>query len=395
MKNILSLFVILFSITLALAGCGSGLGSKELDLSEAYSVSYQGDNQEGSIQISVDEEKLLDQLNPTEKVKQDMVLLAKIKRFFESIHFEAMPGTNLENGQKVSLVCKWDEELAKELKIKPVLKESDFVIPEDTFRVIQKLTEEDVFGDVSVQVTGGYPQIVAEAKYSFPNRITENINLSIDKVDWKNQTAIVRAEMEEAIAEQLSVSLKPMTKELKVPGYYTYHIDWPAISLKDKEIMIAAGKKIIEKGLEEFIVDNYSDVFANTPSYENENLQKRAYKDVKLDNISFMQIREGARAQQYGGGLFSNYKDLYNRLILTYAVTVYDHIHTDGIVRYLPVMAHNVIVLENGDLSYDFGEIELKDSYVRDNPLDHKGKYIDDHAAQYEIFTYTAQELLK
>lgn len=393
MKHILSLVIFSIVITLGLTGCIGGFGKTEIDVSQAYKISYQGTNQEGEIEVWVNRDKLFKQLKLSPKAKQDFELINELQELFDSISIEAEPNHNLENGQEVELICSWDNELANKLKIKPVLKESKHIIPEDTFQDLKELTEEEVFEGVSMFSDGVYPIITAQAKYAFPNYITKHIQLSIDKVDWTTRKAIVRAEMDESVAASLGFSFKPMTREFDVPGYSTFHIDWKSVSPEQKQAMAEAGKNVLQVALERFKGDGIGGPFEGT-IYKTEK-EKRAFKDIKLNNITYAQIREGAEPGVYTTSILGMDKSMYSRLLLTYSFTMIDHVHTEGITRYVWVMANNVRLLENGDVSYDLGEVEVQSDYVTDNQFDGKSSYVDKFADSHEIVNYPADQFLK
>lgn len=257
----------------------------------------------------------------------------------------------------------------------------------------REVTEDEVFHNVSVVLEGVYPVIKANVHYTHTNRITEHIKLSIDKVNWENKTATVYAEMDEETAKVLKVYVKPMYKEFTLSGFPSYYIDWQSISLSEREVLIDAGRKVLNKRLEEFKNNSSSDVFGD--SWLSPKVEERRFQDITLDNASFMQIRMGAKPMEYSTALYSNYSELYNRLILTYSVTMFGANHKNGIVRYIPVIANNVRLLENGSISYDLGEVEVLDKYFRDNPYEHKAVFMDGFQASYEIFSFQSDDFLK
>lgn len=257
----------------------------------------------------------------------------------------------------------------------------------------REVTEDEVFRDVNVVLEGVYPIIEVNVNYSHTNRITEHVKLSIDKVDWENKTVMVYAEMDEEMEKALKVFLKPMQKEFKLSGFPSYYIDWEILSTEEKQILSDAGKKILNKRMAEFINNSSSDVFGD--SWTNSKVEERGFQDITLDNVSFMQIRKGAKPSQYGAALFSVNSKLYNRLILTYSVTMFGSNHKNGIVRYIPVIANNLRLLEDGNINYDLGEIPILDKYFRDNPYEHKAIFMDEFQSAYEIFNFRADDFLK
>ncbi len=134
-----------------------------VDLSQYARIEISGVNHDGIATIYRDEEKVDELLKSVkseyeeEKFHVHTVDDADFAAFRESLSFMTPNGMGLSNGQPITIIASYDEELAKKLKIEVVSKSGDVTV--EGLQELTPVSLDDVFKDLEVNVSGVSPEI--------------------------------------------------------------------------------------------------------------------------------------------------------------------------------------------------------------------------------------------
>ncbi len=375
MKKFLTILSASIIILFALVGCSS----IDIDLSEGYSINYDGIDGEGSLFISKNVNKILNNLD----VKDEKY--TQVLAFVQTVQYTTSENMNLSNGQTITVKCLYDEALAEEAGINPIFKEKEIQIPEDTFLVIRELTEDEVFNDVVINAEGVYPNLNLYASYAKTNSITELLYLNIINTDYEKNTVTVEASMSySTINYDLGVSLKkPLTKEIEIGTYSKYINSLDQIPKTDKEKILKQANDVVIAYLEQEKSNSPSKVYFGGYWENRENLAKRKYKDVTLHKVYFLSVKDG---------IDLSYNPIYNQTIFIYKLTAINHENEIGYPVYIPVFLNNIVKLKNGELDYQIGKIDIFRSNVATTDADYKSIFINAHIDKYDTNIINAAE---
>lgn len=235
-KLILLVAVILVAIVIVLIKSFAGKSNRNVNISDYIKVTYAGLQSRGKAKCQVDTDKLYVQLAGEEK---NAVVLAKLKTVIDSISIETN-GTNLSNGDSLSINVSYDKDLAKKVgcnfhKLKYNVK-------------VNGLGEGktiDIFENIEVIVAGISPEAYANISNKWTDDYLKNISFSIENPTniSKGDVVIVNCNASEDEMMEHGYIVQSDTKEFKVDKVNSYLSD---VSQIDMQLLKAIESEAIQ-----------------------------------------------------------------------------------------------------------------------------------------------------
>lgn len=377
MKRLFTTTLILAVSIFILTACGG----KKIDLTDTYDISYSGNDGEGVARINLNGGALESQLNIKGQNEKEMKFLFDFMAFESSVQYKVVPEKDLKNGQTIKVICTWDKEIAKRLKLSPVFKEKEITIPMDAFRVIRKVEEDEVFADIVVQVTGVYPKTEVRVQYGKTTKVTERVDLTLEDIDYEKKTVRVSAKMTDYNMDQLGISLEPMTKELPLGDYSRYITDLKTLDKGNRKKILDQAKNAVIAFIEnERTGSSYSRrIFPY--AYEKEEKEMRKYEAITLDSVYFLTLKKGMEPNSRGW--FSS-NGIYNQSIYVMKATVFHHEKPEGEIVFIPVLLDNIIEMSTGELDYQLSEVKVYEEQINTSDADYKSVFINKYIDKYD-----------
>ncbi len=328
-----------------------------MNISEYYTVSYEGYNTKGTARLTLNKEAVDATIA---KVKEDYEASlihiqectdADYESFENSLQVNIQNGENLSNGGTFSVSYSFDEALAKKLKIKVVSNKKEITVSGLTTAAV--LTKEEVFKDIEVRFDGISPNISMEIINNSSNEFVRNMvfNPEVFKAYYATGDVVkIRAYFseEESLKQHYVVDTpsEECVMEYTVEGTDEYVTS--AAELTDELVKEAA-----EAGKEAFVNANEYGVRifceANlVPVYVNKKATFEWLKPTLL-SVYFKSVKPEAAGQNG-----NNYNDL--DLIYFVKITQADGVTCDAeaVVRF-----SNIIKRSDGTFEYDFSNAKI------------------------------------
>lgn len=324
-----------------------------MDISEYFSVSYEGYNTKGFAALTVDEEKLKETIT---LVKDDYAAsLFHIEEcsdtdydsFVKSISAKAENAENLSNGSKFTISYYYDEALAKKLKIKVLSKSEEVTV--SGLATAALLTKEELFEDIEVSFSGISPNIKMEIVNHSTNAFIQSMVFNSEEFkEYYSAGDVVKIRAyfseEECLRQNYSVDTpsEECVMEYTVEGTDSYVTSADELTQDMLKEAIAAGKTAFtedsanEYGVRIFVEARLVPVYINkkaTFEWLTPSLISAYFKSVKTEAAG----KDG-----------NNYNDL--DLIYFIKLTQADGVTCDAeaVVRF-----SNIIIQADGSLQYD------------------------------------------
>ncbi|MFT3984803.1 MAG: hypothetical protein QM697_12925 [Lachnospiraceae bacterium] len=323
-----------------------------MNLSEYFLVSYEGYNTKGSAVLTIDEAALnemaarVKESDQSSLFREEQTSDSDYDSFMKSISAEVENEGDLSNGSKVMISYRYDETLAKKLKIKVLSKSEEVMV--SGLSTAASLTREELFKDLEVCFDGVSPDITIEIINNSTNEFIQGI--VFNPVEYQQYYASgdivkIRAYFseEECIKNNYSIdtSSEECIMEYKVEGTDSYA---GAASELPKELIgeaVSAGKSAFtdanEYGVRIFCEANLVPVYIN---------KKATFEWLEPSLISayFKSVKPEAAGKDG-----NHYNDL--DLIYFVKITQADGVTCDAeaVVRF-----SNIIVNADGSMDYDF-----------------------------------------
>jgi len=224
-----------------------------LDPTEFVTVSYKGFDKAGQAELRVNREKLASLLDKAHRQYENAIWPLDKKYDMESFmslipSFDAVldRSEGLSNGDELKITAKMDEEAADELRLRLKYTEIPFTVeglPEGTF-----LTEEDIFGQLTVSVNGISPMITVELINGSENEFIQSLEYKAEpekeyyeKGDKIKITA--HFDSEKALEAHYEIPDDATVMEYTVPGDIKYVESASEIDKETLEEAIELGKQ--------------------------------------------------------------------------------------------------------------------------------------------------------
>lgn len=224
-KLIVLLAVLVVAIVLILTKCFASKSNRTVNISDYIKVTYSGLQGRGKARCQVDTDKLYVQLAGEEK---NTVVLAKLKTVIDSISIESN-GTNLSNGDSLSITVSYDKDLAKKVgcdfyKLKYNVKVSGL----GEGRTI------DIFENIEVVVAGISPEAYANVSNKWTEDYLKNISFTIENPTniSKGDVVIVNCNASEDEMTEHGYIVQSYTKEFKVDKVNSFLSDVSQIDMQ-------------------------------------------------------------------------------------------------------------------------------------------------------------------
>lgn len=328
------------------------LPHETMNLSEYFSVSYEGYNTKGSAVLTIDEAGLNEIAARVKDNDHSSLLLAKqysdadCDSFIKSISAEVVNAGDLSNGSKVTISYRYDEALAKKLKIKVLSKSEEVTVSGLSTAAI--LTKEELFKDLEVRFEGVSPNITMEIINNSANEFIQGIvfNPEVYQENYASGDIVrIRAYFseEECLKKNYSIDTpsEECVMEYTVAGTDSYAASASELTKALIGEAVAAGKSAFtdanEYGVRIFCEANLVPVYIN---------KKATFEWLEPSLISayFKSVKPEAAGKDG-----NHYNDL--DLIYFVRITQADGVTCDAeaVVRF-----SNIIVNADGSIDYDF-----------------------------------------
>ncbi len=331
----------------------SFLPYETMDISEYFSVSYEGYNTKGFAALTVDEEKL----NETVALVKDDYKKAlfhinecsdtEYDSFVKSISAKVENAENLSNGSKFTICYYYDEALAKKLKIKVLSKNEEVTV--SGLATAAFLEKEDLFQDIEVSFSGISPNITMEITNHSTNAFIRSMVFNPEEFkEYYSTGEVVRIRAyfseEECLRQNYCVDTpsQECVMEYTVEGTDSYVTSAGELTQDMLKEAVAAGKTAFtdtnanEYGVRIFIEAHLVPVYIN---------KKATFEWLTPSLISayFKSVRPEAAGENG-----NNFNDL--DLIYFIKLTQADGVTCDAeaVVRF-----SNIIIKSDGTLEYD------------------------------------------
>ncbi len=368
MKKSIGIIVVLAVVVLAFASCGK----KEVSLNNAFEITYEGDSGEGFAKLIPKHDVIIAKLSEKQRKNK------KLMDFVYSVNYKVVPDKNLSNGQEIEVLCTYNEEMAKKLRINPIFDKTLVRIPSDAMLVVRPLSKEDVFGSLKVKADGVYPDLDLSLYYESKTDINQLIKLEMLNRDFAKGIVTVEATINNKKARELGVSLKkPMRSDIKIGAYSTYLKSTKDLTKEEKEKIEGQAKNVVTAYLEnEKLNDSW--IFAGLFPIARTKAQKefRKINEIKLDKIYFISLKDGIEKD------FLDSK--YNQIVFVYKANISHHEAKEGQDIYIPVKLENIVKLSNGNFEYKITDIEMVSKYVGENDGDFKSVFLNRFIDKYD-----------
>lgn len=352
-KIISRMILLCIFCVVAVFAAASFLPYETMDISEYFSVSYEGYNTKGFAAVTVDEKKL----NETMALVKDDYKTALFHTeecsdtdydcFLKSISAKVENAENLSNGSKFTIRYYYDEALAKKLKIKVLSKNEEVTV--SGLATAAFLEKEDLFQDVEVSFGGISPNITMKVTNHSTNAFIRSMVFNPEEFkEYYSAGDVVRIRAyfseEECLRQNYSVDTpsQECIMEYTVEGMDSYVTSSDELTQDVLKEAIAAGKTAFtdtnanEYGVRIFIEAGLVPVYIN---------KKATFEWLTPSLISayFKSVRPEAAGENG-----NNYNDL--DLIYFVKLTQADGVTCDAeaVVRF-----SNMIVRSDGTLEYD------------------------------------------
>ncbi len=379
MKKSIGILVVLALVVLAFSSCGK----KEVSLNNAFEIKYEGDSGEGIANVSANYDLIIAKLDEKQRKNK------KLMDFIYSVNYRVVPDMNLSNGQEIEVLCSYNEEMLKKLKIEPIFDKTLVRIPSDAMQVIRPLTKEDVFGGLMVKADGIYPDVDLSLYYESKTDINQLIKLEMINRDFSKGVVTVEATINNKKARDLGVSLKkPMREDVKIGDYSTYLRSAKDLTKAEKKKISEQAKNVVIAYLEnERLNDSW--IFAGLFPIARTKAQKefRKINEIKGDKIYFISLKDGIEK-----GFLDN---KYNQIVFVYKANISHHEAKEGQDIFVPVKLENIIKLSNGNFDYKIADIEMVSNYVGENDGDYKSVFMNRFIDKYDGEELSFTEFMK
>lgn len=263
-----------------------------------------------------------DFLNSDSSLAKAYAAYEKYDEMMESLDLHIDKSENLSNGDKITVTITYNNELAAENGIKFTGEKYVYVVSG-----LEKLEAVDPFEGLTVEFTGASPQLKAELSYNSPQDFLQESQFSIDKIENLKigDTVTVTCNCSKEDAAYHGVSLSETTKEYTVGEADAY---------------VGTVRQLEEKGTD----DMQKDAKDVIESYFARNTDQIGYKNLKYQGIYVLNQKQ------------SNGWDSYNSIYMIYSATVTskeDEKQFQATKVYLPVQFTNVILSQEGELTWD------------------------------------------
>lgn len=277
------------------------------------------------------------------KLKND----SQVDRFIDSISVTLDKTEEISNGDELHVIVNYNEELAKELKIK--------ILNREFMYKIENLPESevvDIFENIKVTFEGYSPMLIATLENNSENSfIKENISFKLDKT--KNiklgEEVTVTASYDDEYLKQNGIIIEQNTKKYKAEKAAKY--------ISSLEEITEDYKKQIDAKLQ----DKLDELFSTPPPYTALGWANKAsyiYYHILEDTSGNFD-----RSLSYKSSLQGRYlltlkeasdKKEYNQYYNLYKVDFVPHEGKTGKgTVYVLLKAKNIIVDTNGELTFD------------------------------------------
>lgn len=335
----------------------SFLPNETMNLSEFFSVRYEGYNTKGSAVLTIDEDELKKVAARVKDNEHGFPFLSKqysdadYDSFIKSISAEVDNAENLSNGSKVIISYRYDEALAKKLKIKVLSKSEEVTVSGLSTAAI--LTKEDLFKDIEVRFAGISPNITMEIINNSSNEFIKEIvfNPEVFQDHYSTGDIVrIRAYFSEEECRKKNYCIDTPSEECimeyKVEGTDSYATSALELPKELIDEAVAAGKSAFtdanEYGVRIFCEANLVPVYIN---------KKATFRWLEplLISAYFKSVKPEAAGKDG-----NHYNDL--DLIYFVRITQADGVTCDAeaVVRF-----SNIIVNADGSIDYDFSSPQI------------------------------------
>jgi len=206
---------------------------ERVDLTQLCTYQYGGYNHKGSVEVTIDYDRVSALMRSLKSDYDDKFIhmyqcsSEDYNTFYNSLSVETNVPDNLSNGSKFTYSVKYDEQLAKKLRLNVSKSDTSIVVSGLVTATVLKV--EDLFSDISITYDGVAPKVSVSLQNESTNPFIQNMVFSI--VEPKeyyelNDTFLVRAYFseEECLDKHFAVE-KPSeecVKEYTVSGIPEY-----------------------------------------------------------------------------------------------------------------------------------------------------------------------------
>ena len=287
-------YLVLGLVGMAVMGL-TGCGGTKVDMTDYVTVEFSGVDGEGKAMCNVDYVKLEQDLAGDDDGQismEELEALAWITQFEMGVSYELDKDTGLSNGDKVTVTVKYDEDIAKENKVKVTGDKKEFKV-----EGLNEPIEVDAFSNSIFNTDTGvfleYSGVAPQANLYIENKCTKEpeslITYKVDKTyDLKNGDEItITAELPKSAAEEGYI-LKETKKTVKVDGLNSYVSSLSQMKEEDKaELLTKVDRTLLaEDNIDFFTADDKGLDMNNNTTFSNltylEDVYEIGAKDVLI-----------------------------------------------------------------------------------------------------------------
>lgn len=391
-QKLIILTTVLIIAILALAGCGGGGSTVTLDLNDYIEYEFSGRNEAGEISLTLDVMSLAvdmwgdaeTSIDKTDDEKKLKAAFEKQEAFFDiADSIELLPNkeTDLSNGEEIIVLVKYDEELAKESKIKFETKIDPIVVSG-----LEEMKIVDIFDYAIIETSGSSPYIQVNVKGD-GNRLIDigwyaGYKFTTDKPFYKSgETAVITAEYDKDKLHNASyMKTKSDTKEITIESKYEYVSDPAAIGADNYAVLKNEAIDKIKAELVEEADMIYWSLSPDTEygfSYYKPTAQ--LVEEPKVMESYLLNLKQGLK-------LPSN-NNAYNAIVIPFELTV-TYVEEESDINYnlyYALYCNEIIMDDTGKVTIDISTLKLTD--YQKTPQTHYENLVTAHMGSYEITT--------
>lgn len=338
----------------------SALPYEKVDLTQYFSVEYNGYDSNGSAEVYFDEEQM-DVLMASVKDTIDSQLIKfsvpqkeDYALFRKSVEAQLSQYSGLSNGDSISLMVSYDRALADRLNIEIATDSKEVTV--EGLPVVTTITKEEVFEDIDVVFDGISPMLTASLQNNSEHPLLKGLTYEIvDPKECYSTGDVVKVRAlyteEQCVNMQylINVESEECTTEYTASGP-SYLDDPDKITESILNRAIEAGKKCLtDEVANEYGVRIFTEA-GLTPKYDENRRCAFCFENASVSTVVFKSI-----FPERAGSTGNNFNDLD----LIYSVTFGEHTDSQTTSAYVAVRFSDFVVGEDGSLKYDFAKPEI------------------------------------
>jgi hypothetical protein len=350
MKKYLPIVLMLF-ILILLTACGKD--KHEID--NELSVEFNGYDEHGEVDISIDKGELYDRLAAMKEIDDDVDMngMFELDSIVSDLEVEAKPNEDLKNGDKVELELSYDEDNSLDI----ALDLKDPKIEVEGLAAIKTLSSDDVFSGVELQYEGISPFLSAEVDAS-SNEAASAFSYSIPEGPFKNGEEItITAEPDsDLLAYGYKVEEDKFAKKIEVPSEKKYVEKWEDLNKEDQQYILTE--------VQDNVTANFDSDFDSLGFYDKGEYIASGSDASGEKSEQDEQYILFAKSDEDNSGIFSSKVMNSLRFIYKNKITFSDSVYTDEYANtthnnYTVVEVDNLTVDEEGNLDREEMTIEV------------------------------------